>query len=177
MNIPNLYSDPADISMRMIIDSSWLRYSGDWVKVLIDAHPSDSCTITGMSIGVQSSGISTVDTPRRLLFNGQASGTSAAGTIVETDWLYFPFDKSLTHLIHLTFITDTCALRYVGLGGDRKYVKFSSEDDTLVTSPSGYSSDGYFNAICGILVASNSDIRYLSGKHRRYSFGPVSVGI
>jgi hypothetical protein len=133
-------TNAADMNFRMIISAANLTYSGSSLRVKIKAHNTNDQTLTGVSIGERSgTTIGTVSTPKRITFNGGSSGVTVyAGIDKWSDPIAFNIDETKEYLIHVCQ-KEGASGDYAYAYANGRYYKGTSDDDTLVQTPTGYS--------------------------------------
>jgi hypothetical protein len=137
-------------NIRIVLSSADISASASSIKLRVKSQPTYALTITGASIGERSgSTITFASAPTRVTFGGgNNSVTIPAGASVYSDWITFSLDHTKDYLVHLAFVTD--AANYVPFvsGSGFEYLRQPnySTDDTLTTTPTGYSSES--NTAC-----------------------------
>ena len=145
-----------NMNFRMIYSASDITMSGSKIRLTIKAHNSQSCPIAGVSIGERSgSTVGMVSSPTRVTFDGGSSSVNvAAGVDKVSDEIDFVVDETKQYLVHIFQNqggNNYCAYAYTG----GRYYIASSNDDTMVQTPTGYNTSqtsGYTGYISKIEV-------------------------
>jgi hypothetical protein len=136
---------------RVLIPSNEIAASGTRVRVAFKAQASHDLIIDGASIGPRDgSTVNFASDPVRLKFSGNDGITVSAGSVAWSDWTAtYDFDKTKDHLVHYkssqggstNYFKDSIVL-YA-----HEYYKFTTADDVLTLSPSGYVGESVINSV------------------------------
>lgn len=122
------------------------------VRVKVKAD-SSTLYLNGISIGEQSgSTVNFASAPTRLLWSGSSTKVFSASEEAWTDWADFVIDPATDYLIHLTCNDATYNTIAYKSKTNAAFRKATSDDDTLVQSPTGYTQVSFFYGIIDIEV-------------------------
>lgn len=132
----------ASMNFRMLFAGSNLTMSGSKIRLTIAAHNTQSQTLAGVSIGERDgSTINMISTPTRVTFDGGSSSvTISAGVDKVSDEIDFEIDETKSYLIHVHQNEGSSGDYAYRSATNGRYYKNTTDNDTMVQSPSGYSS-------------------------------------
>jgi hypothetical protein len=149
----------AKVNYRNVIPNADISADGSRVRLKLHGY-TYGLNITGCSIGLRDGSTGNfASPPTRVTFNGGENNLWLPPyQFVYSDWIDFPIDEENDYLVHFALVTDTANyFRLTSGAGCYAYWKYTTDDDTLTETLSGYGTYSQEYIITEILVAPASE--------------------
>ena len=143
----------ANLNLRNVVAANSAAYSGTQIRLTVTANSANNTIISGMSIGVSTSGSNFDAAPTRITFdNGSSSTTITAGGTKVSDEITFTFTKTNRHLIQLYYLKGAKNTQE-SAGANLEYYNWAAGSDlTTSQNMAAEGSAAVFNTVSKIEV-------------------------